>query len=105
MTECDRGEARKERSVLRLVPVRSKLIWGANDDRVALESERFCGLEPSPKRLFRELAAGAVEDTRPDFSRRERHSDVDNLGKAGVRSYPSRVEKANRRASQNCVFT
>ena len=98
MAEGNWGKARQEWSVLRLIPIGSELIWRANDNRVALEGEWLGRLEPRAKRLFRELAAGAVEDTRPDFGRRERHSDVDNLGKAGVRSYPSCVEKANSQA-------
>jgi len=81
--------------MLRLVPVRRELIWGPDDDRVTFKRERFRRLQPGPKRLFRELTAGAVQNARPYFVRRERHDDVDNSGEAGVRSYPGRVEKAN----------
>jgi hypothetical protein len=73
MAERDRGEAGEELGVLRLVPVGRELIGRAHDDRVPLESERLRRLQPGPKRLFRKLMARAIEDPRPDFSRRERH--------------------------------
>src|SRR5512132_2468467 len=73
MTQRDRREAGQQLCVLGLIPVRGKLIWGTNDDRVPFEGKRLSRLQPGPKRLFRELVACSVEDARPDFSRRERH--------------------------------
>src|SRR6478672_757559 len=90
--------------MLRLVPVRRELIWGPDDDRVTFKRERFRRLQPGPKRLFRKLAAGAVQNARPYFVRRERHDDVDNSGEAGVRSYPSRVEKANHLTAGAMIY-
>src|SRR5689334_2612626 len=95
MAQSNRSKAAQEGCVLGLVPIRRELIWGPDDDRVALKCERLRRLQPGPKRLFRELTAGAVQNARPYFVRRERHEDVDNSGEGGVRSYPSRVEKAN----------
>src|SRR5688500_11034066 len=73
MSERNGREAGEQLCVLRLVPVGRELIRGADDDRVALERQRFGGLEPGSKRLFRELMARAIEDPGPDFRRRERH--------------------------------
>src|SRR5438270_757736 len=71
--ERDRSKAGEELRMLRLIPVRRKLIWRADDDRIALEGQGLSRLKPSPKRLFRKLVARAIEKARPDFCRRERH--------------------------------
>src|SRR6478672_22053 len=82
--------------MLRLVPVRRELIWGPDDDRVTFKRERFRRLQPGPKRLFRKLTAGAVENARPYFVRRERHDDVDNSGEAGVAKLSEPCGKSKR---------
>ena len=74
MAERDRREAGQELRMLRLVPVCRELVRRAHDDRVAFESEGLGGLQPGPKRLFRKLMARAIENPRPNFNRRERHS-------------------------------
>jgi hypothetical protein len=44
VAERDRCETGEKLSMLRLVPIRSELIWRTDDDRVALESQRLRGL-------------------------------------------------------------
>src|SRR5688500_4940567 len=73
MSESNRGQAGQQLCVLRLVPVGGELIGRADDDGIALECQWLGRLQPRPKRLFRKLAARSIEDTRPDFRRRERH--------------------------------
>jgi hypothetical protein len=73
VAECDRGVAGEYAGVLRLVPVSSELIRSADDEQVPVKCERLCGLEPSPKRLFRKFLSRAIEETRPDFARVEGH--------------------------------
>src|SRR5437763_2984109 len=102
MTERDRSQAAEQRGMLRFIPICRELIRRSDDDRIALKGEGLRRLEPSPKRLFRKLAAGAVQDARPNFVRRERHNDVDNFWEAGERSYPGRVEKANEVFPVHC---
>src|SRR5438270_3280350 len=102
MTQCDRGEAAEQGRMLRLIPVCRELIRRPDDDGITLKRERLRRLKPSPKRLFRKLAAGAVQDARPNFVRRERHNAVDNFWEAGERSYPGRVEKANEVFPVHC---
>jgi hypothetical protein len=83
MAERDRREAGQQLRVLRFIPISCELIWRPDNDGIALESQRLRWLQPGPKRLFRKLVPRSVEDTRPDFGRRERHGDVDNSGRRG----------------------
>jgi hypothetical protein len=67
MSERNWGEIREQLGMFRVIPIRGKLIWRADVYRLSVELESFCWLKPGLKRLFRNLLASSVKDSRPDF--------------------------------------
>src|SRR5258708_5718979 len=97
MSDGDRRELGEQWRVLGLVPICRELIWRSDDDGLFVHRNGLRRLKPCFKRLFRQFVPSSVQDSRPDFSRRE-HSLSEACGKtgqAGRRRYRRHVEKAN----------
>jgi hypothetical protein len=67
MSERDWGKIGEQLGMFRIIPIRRELIWRADVYRFPVELESFCWLKPGLKRLFRNLLASSVKDSRPDF--------------------------------------
>src|SRR3954463_4631026 len=60
--------------MLGFIPIGGELVRAPDDHRFAFDRESFGRFQPGLECLLRELLAGAVQESGPCFSGRERHS-------------------------------
>ena len=95
MAECDGRKTRQQIRVLGLVPVRRKLIRGADEQGTPLHCERLGGLEPGTIRLLRQHLARTLAQAVPEFGWRKRHQrGREAEERRGGEAIPSDVDKS-----------
>ena len=79
-------EPREHRRVLRFVPLHCEFVGDTEDEAIALERDRFRGLDPRLEVLFMDLAPGVVQNAVPRFFERQLHAIVrSSFGREGDR--------------------